>query len=78
MSELTDFIRMRAGTGELAGEAEDSEFVRFFPDFVWAVRDFTLELRADERPISEDEYLERALMLKPGERAGGEAARRRR
>uniref|UniRef100_A0A493THT7 GB1/RHD3-type G domain-containing protein n=1 Tax=Anas platyrhynchos platyrhynchos TaxID=8840 RepID=A0A493THT7_ANAPP len=57
---------MRAGTGERAGEAEDSEFVRFFPDFVWAVRDFTLELRADERPISEDEYLERALMLKPG------------
>uniref|UniRef100_A0A8B9QVQ9 GB1/RHD3-type G domain-containing protein n=1 Tax=Anas platyrhynchos TaxID=8839 RepID=A0A8B9QVQ9_ANAPL len=66
VSELTDFIRMRAGTGERAGEAEDSEFVRFFPDFVWAVRDFTLELRADERPISEDEYLERALMLKPG------------
>uniref|UniRef100_A0A8C3BRS8 GB1/RHD3-type G domain-containing protein n=1 Tax=Cairina moschata TaxID=8855 RepID=A0A8C3BRS8_CAIMO len=66
VSELTDFIRTRAGTGERAGEAEDSDFVRFFPDFVWAVRDFTLELRADERPISEDEYLERALALKPG------------
>ncbi|KAM9167090.1 LOW QUALITY PROTEIN: uncharacterized protein V3H86_014865 [Mergus octosetaceus] len=66
VSELTGFIRTRAGTGEWAGEAEDSEFVRFFPDFVWAVRDFTLELRADECPISEDEYLERALALKQG------------
>nr|XP_047912567.1 guanylate-binding protein 1-like isoform X5 [Anser cygnoides] len=66
VSELTAFIRTRASDRERAGEAEDSEFVRFFPDFVWAVRDFTLELQADGRSITEDEYLERALALKQG------------
>ncbi|XP_044847059.1 guanylate-binding protein 1-like isoform X3 [Mauremys mutica] len=48
-------------------EGEDStEFVRFFPAFVWAVRDFTLQLELDGREITEDEYLENALELKPG------------
>ncbi|XP_035170029.1 guanylate-binding protein 1-like [Oxyura jamaicensis] len=66
VSELTSFIRIRAGDGGQAGEAEDREFMRFFPDFVWAVRDFTLKLEADGHPITEDEYLERALALKQG------------
>lgn len=78
VSELTAFIRTRASDRERAGEAEDSEFVRFFPDFVWAVRDFTLELQADGRSITEDEYLERALALKQGELASEDAARTRR
>uniref|UniRef100_A0A8B7U070 Guanylate-binding protein 4-like n=1 Tax=Castor canadensis TaxID=51338 RepID=A0A8B7U070_CASCN len=48
-------------------EVEDSaEFVSFFPDFVWAVRDFTLELKLDGHDITEDEYLENALKLIPG------------
>ncbi|XP_044846743.1 guanylate-binding protein 1-like isoform X6 [Mauremys mutica] len=48
-------------------EGEDStEFVRFFPAFVWAVRDFVLQLELDGQEITEDEYLENALKLKPG------------
>uniref|UniRef100_A0A8C0I054 GB1/RHD3-type G domain-containing protein n=1 Tax=Balaenoptera musculus TaxID=9771 RepID=A0A8C0I054_BALMU len=43
-----------------------SSFVSFFPDFVWAVRDFMLELELDGYPITEDEYLENALKLIPG------------
>jgi hypothetical protein len=42
------------------------EFGSFFPDFVWAVRDFTLELKLDGHDITEDEYLENALKLIPG------------
>ncbi|XP_004639333.1 guanylate-binding protein 4-like [Octodon degus] len=62
VTELTQLIRAKAGSR--ADELEDSsEFVSFFPDFIWAVRDFTLELKLDERPITEDEYLENALKL---------------
>ncbi|KAB1268575.1 Guanylate-binding protein 4 [Camelus dromedarius] len=43
-------------------DGEDSaDFVSFFPDFVWTVRDFMLELEFDGHPITEDEYLENAL-----------------
>uniref|UniRef100_A0A8C0D5X7 GB1/RHD3-type G domain-containing protein n=1 Tax=Balaenoptera musculus TaxID=9771 RepID=A0A8C0D5X7_BALMU len=45
---------------------DSAEFVSFFPDFVWAVRDFMLELELDGYPITEDEYLENALKLIPG------------
>lgn len=51
---------------------DSSEFVGFFPDFIWAVRDFVLELKLDGRPITEDEYLENALKLIPGISGGGE------
>ncbi|XP_032350552.1 guanylate-binding protein 4 [Camelus ferus] len=48
-------------------DGEDSaDFVSFFPDFVWTVRDFMLELEFDGHPITEDEYLENALRLIPG------------
>ncbi|ELK30424.1 Guanylate-binding protein 4 [Myotis davidii] len=39
----------------------------FFPDFVWVVRDFMLELKLDGCTITEDEYLQNALKLVPGE-----------
>uniref|UniRef100_A0A8C0G923 GB1/RHD3-type G domain-containing protein n=1 Tax=Chelonoidis abingdonii TaxID=106734 RepID=A0A8C0G923_CHEAB len=59
VTELTERIKVKPG--------EDSaEFVRFFPAFVWAVRDFVLQLQLDGREITEDEYLENALKLKPG------------
>uniref|UniRef100_A0A452H6R6 GB1/RHD3-type G domain-containing protein n=1 Tax=Gopherus agassizii TaxID=38772 RepID=A0A452H6R6_9SAUR len=45
---------------------EDTEFVRFFPSFVWAVRDFTLELRIEGQLVTEDQYLEHALALRKG------------
>ncbi|XP_021265529.1 guanylate-binding protein 1-like isoform X2 [Numida meleagris] len=72
VTQLSELIRVRDGdkdgnsSAEGEDEAEDCEFVGFFPSFVWVVRDFTLELRVGERPISEDEYLEQALELKHG------------
>uniref|UniRef100_A0A803XRQ3 GB1/RHD3-type G domain-containing protein n=1 Tax=Meleagris gallopavo TaxID=9103 RepID=A0A803XRQ3_MELGA len=72
VTQLSELIQVRDGekdgnnSVEREDEAEDCEFVRFFPGFVWVVRDFTLELRVGEQPISEDEYLEQALELKHG------------
>lgn len=43
-----------------------SNFVSIFPGFVWTVRDFTLQLRAGEKTLSEDEYLEDVLRLQTG------------
>ncbi|XP_028919992.1 guanylate-binding protein 1-like [Ornithorhynchus anatinus] len=63
VSELTKHIRTRAGPS-LDGVDDSAEFVSFFPDFVWTVRDFTLELNLDGHPITEDEYLENALQIK--------------
>ncbi|XP_065430016.1 guanylate-binding protein 3-like isoform X6 [Chrysemys picta bellii] len=53
-----------AGEGCRQEEEDSAEFVRFFPAFVWAVRDFVLQLVLDGREITEDEYLENALKLK--------------
>ncbi|ERE88569.1 guanylate-binding protein 6, partial [Cricetulus griseus] len=49
----------------------------FFPDFVWTVRDFMLELKLDGDSITEDEYLENALKLIPEEWAQKEAAEKK-
>ncbi|EGW04816.1 Interferon-induced guanylate-binding protein 1, partial [Cricetulus griseus] len=65
VTELTDRIRSRSSPDQ--DEVEDSdEFVRFFPDFVWVLRDFSLELKLNGEPISADEYLENSLKLKQG------------
>ncbi|KAL1763547.1 guanylate-binding protein 1, partial [Sigmodon hispidus] len=62
VTELTDRIRIRSSPAQ--GEMEDSdEFVSFFPDFVWTLRDFSLELKLNGKPISPDEYLENSLRL---------------
>uniref|UniRef100_A0A8D0HMM2 GB1/RHD3-type G domain-containing protein n=1 Tax=Sphenodon punctatus TaxID=8508 RepID=A0A8D0HMM2_SPHPU len=67
VTELTELIKVKASPGSSSEEIEDSaDFVRFFPSFVWAVRDFTLQLMLNGRPISEDEYLENSLKLKTG------------
>ncbi|XP_037682622.1 guanylate-binding protein 6-like isoform X2 [Choloepus didactylus] len=66
VTELTELIRAKSSPNP--GRVEDApEFANFFPDFIWAVRDFTLELKLHGHPISEDEYLENALKLIPGE-----------
>ncbi|MBZ3876885.1 Guanylate-binding protein 4 [Sciurus carolinensis] len=66
VTELTQLIR--AKSDPTPDEVEDStEFASFFPDFVWTVRDFTLELKLNGHPITEDEYLENALKLISGE-----------
>ncbi|XP_063049589.1 guanylate-binding protein 1-like [Engraulis encrasicolus] len=63
VTELTEHIRVKS--------TEDSEntelkLKRFFPSFVWTVRDFMLELELKGKPISADEYLENSLEQKEG------------
>ncbi|XP_025050372.1 guanylate-binding protein 2 [Alligator sinensis] len=41
-----------------------AKFMHFFLAFVWAVRDFTLQLQLDGRDITADEYLEHVLRLR--------------
>ncbi|XP_021562734.1 guanylate-binding protein 4-like isoform X2 [Carlito syrichta] len=65
VTELTELIRIKSHRSPDA--IEDSiEFASFFPDFVWTVRDFTLDLKLGDQVITEDEYLENALKLNPG------------
>nr|XP_048309692.1 guanylate-binding protein 1-like [Myodes glareolus] len=60
VTELTDRIRTRSSPDQHEVDVSD-EFVSFFPDFVWTLRDFSLELKVDGHPISPDEYLEYSL-----------------
>ncbi|KAM9259226.1 guanylate-binding protein 1-like [Morus bassanus] len=67
VTTLAEKVKLKAAPKESAGEVEDSEkFALFFPHFVWAVRDFTLQLEMNGEEISEDEYLENALKLRAG------------
>ncbi|XP_051050523.1 guanylate-binding protein 4-like isoform X3 [Phodopus roborovskii] len=66
VTELTDWIRARASTDQEDDVEDSSEFVSFFPDFVWVLRDMTLRLEADEQSLTADEYLENSLKLKRG------------
>ncbi|XP_053342277.1 guanylate-binding protein 1-like [Clarias gariepinus] len=64
VTELTENIRVKAQTG---GEHDHSaDFMRVFPSFIWAVRDFTLRLEKNDKAITANEYLESALELKIG------------
>ncbi|XP_039694710.1 guanylate-binding protein 6-like [Pteropus medius] len=65
VTELTELIRAKSSPTP-DGVQDSTEFVSFFPDFIWTVRDFTLALMLNGRPITEDEYLENALKLVPG------------
>ncbi|XP_073783813.1 guanylate-binding protein 4 [Danio rerio] len=62
VTELTEYIKVKSPDEAV----DDSEFVKFFPSFIWAVRDFTLELKIDGEDATEDQYLEFALKLKTG------------
>ncbi|XP_076793969.1 guanylate-binding protein 6-like isoform X2 [Arvicanthis niloticus] len=65
VTKLTELIRAKSSPNPT--EIKNStEFVSFFPDFVWTVRDFTLELKLNGEEITSDEYLENALKLIPG------------
>ncbi|XP_066499374.1 guanylate-binding protein 1-like [Hoplias malabaricus] len=67
VTELTEHIKVKSKP-----KSDDEmynpflEFMRVFPSFVWAVRDFYLQLELDGKPITADEYLENALKLNPG------------
>ncbi|XP_030640321.1 guanylate-binding protein 1-like [Chanos chanos] len=65
VTELTEQIRVKSSAGDEEDE-QDAQFVKFFPNFVWTVRDFTLERIIDNRHVTEDEYLDFALNLKKG------------
>nr|XP_055045677.1 guanylate-binding protein 1-like isoform X1 [Misgurnus anguillicaudatus] len=62
VTELTEYIKIKSPDEVV----DDSEFVKFFPSFIWAVRDFTLQLNINGQDTTEDEYLEFALKLKLG------------
>lgn len=66
MTELTDGIRARASTDQEDEVEDSSEFVSFFPDIVWSLRDMTLKMEADGHCVMADEYLENLLKLKEG------------
>ncbi|CAM4572403.1 unnamed protein product [Leuciscus chuanchicus] len=63
VTELTECIKVKSSD---EGADDSSEFVKFFPSFIWAVRDFTLERKIDGKDATENEYLEFALKLKHG------------
>ncbi|XP_048011473.1 guanylate-binding protein 1-like isoform X2 [Megalobrama amblycephala] len=63
VTELTECIKVKSSDEETN---DSCEFVKFFPSFIWAVRDFTLERKIDGKDATEDEYLEFALKLKHG------------
>ncbi|XP_060113719.1 guanylate-binding protein 1-like [Heteronotia binoei] len=67
VTELTERIKSKSSPEKNLEALEDSaEYVRFFPVFIWAVRDFTLQLELNGQPCTQDEYLENALKLKKG------------
>lgn len=47
-------------------DEDDTKLIEYLPSFVWAVRDFILELKMDGKDITSNEYLESALALKKG------------
>ncbi|EPQ08261.1 Guanylate-binding protein 6 [Myotis brandtii] len=74
VTELTKLIRTKSSPS--SGEVGDSAmFLSFFPDFVWVVRNFTLDLKLDGCTISKDEYLENALKFQVSEDGLGTLAK---
>ncbi len=46
---------------------EADEYAKYFPSFLWIIRDFTLQLiDMDGEPITSKEYLEEALKIQQG------------
>lgn len=64
---MIDLLRTR-NSSEL-NESEEPADTSFFPDLVWTLRDFYLSLETDGHAITSDEYLEKSLKLKQGNRA---------
>ncbi|KAJ8281454.1 hypothetical protein GJAV_G00067890 [Gymnothorax javanicus] len=64
VTELTEHVKVKT-TREKESETS-SDYVRFFPAFVWAVRDFTLDLTINGETTTADQYLENSLKLKSG------------
>jgi hypothetical protein len=69
VTELTDLLRTRNSSDSNQTEGEGPADMSFFPDLVWTLRDFFLDLQANGHAITSDEYLENSLKLKQGNRA---------
>ncbi|XP_034355977.1 guanylate-binding protein 2-like [Arvicanthis niloticus] len=65
VTELTDLIKSKSSPDQ-SGIDDSANFVGFFPTFVWALRDFSLELEVNGKLVTADEYLEHSLTLKKG------------
>ncbi|CAI9602493.1 unnamed protein product [Staurois parvus] len=61
--ELAEMIKVKSNDNE----NNEGQFSRHFPAFIWVVRDFTLMLELNGKEITEDEYLENALLLEEQE-----------
>ena len=61
VSEQTEHLRIKSG-----GEEEGEEFHAFFPDFIWAVRDFFLKCEVNGKEVTPTEFMEWHLNLKKG------------
>lgn len=68
MTKVTELTRIMSSLSPDRVE-DGTEFVSFFPDFAWAIKDFILELKLDGCPIREDEYLKNTLKMIPGIRS---------
>jgi hypothetical protein len=65
----SEHIKIKGNAGGQEGLEEEENEVgldKYFPEFVVSVRDFTLELAWEGKPITEDEYLEGILTLRKG------------
>ncbi|XP_059881130.1 guanylate-binding protein 5 [Delphinus delphis] len=65
VTELSNLLRT-VTSPDLDGEDNAADFMSVCPDLVWTVRDFYLDLEANGRPITADEYLENSLRPKQG------------
>jgi len=70
---MAHHIKVKADDQQSSSTAADTDsdddetlLVQLCPQFVWSVRDFTLQLDLDGKQATPDEYLERCLQEKPG------------
>ncbi len=65
VTNLTKHIQLKTNTASDLTTPE--EIGQYFPSFFWVVRDFTLQLvDPDGKPLTSNEYLERALTPQKG------------
>ncbi|XP_072889558.1 guanylate-binding protein 1-like [Hemitrygon akajei] len=63
VAELSKRIEMKSQSDG----CDSWNFLRFFPEFVWVIRDLTLDLEINGKPVTPNEYLEFSLKLKNSE-----------
>ena len=68
VADIAEKVKVSVSSESADNDEDGNDFrlCEYFPTFVWVVRDFTLELSADGKAISPDDYLENAFTLKKG------------